>query len=91
MIFLKYVQHKLSGRSELESILAHVRATAAQVRGVRLRECFVLQERDEFILVIECSDEAAYREWRGLCPPPPGARDWVEAAVLAEEYGTNSE
>jgi hypothetical protein len=85
MIFLKHVQHRLSGRSELDSILAHVRETAAQVRGVRLRECFVLQGRDEFILVMECPDEAAYQKWRELCPPPPGARDWVETAVLAEE------
>ncbi len=87
MIFLKHVEYNLKGRDKLESILAHVRETAAQVRGVRLRECFVLQGRDEFILVMECPDEAAYQEWRVLCPPPPGARDWVEAAIAAEEFG----
>lgn len=86
MIFLKHVRHKLSGQAELESILVHVREMAAQVPGVRLRECFVLQARDEFILVMECPDEAAYQEWRETCPPPAGARDWVEAAVLAEEF-----
>ena len=48
MIFLKHVEYNLKGRDDLESILARVRETAARVRGVRLRECFVLQGRDEF-------------------------------------------
>ena len=70
------------------SILAHVHETAAQVRNVRLRECFIMQARDEFILVMECPDEAAYQEWRETCPPPPGARDWVEVALPVEEFET---
>lgn len=91
MIFLKHVQHKLDNRDDLQSILAHVRETATKVPGVRLRDLFILQERDEFMLVMEGPNEAAYQEWRKLCPPPPGARDWVESAILAEEFEKDSE
>ncbi len=87
MIFLKPVQYKLDYRDHLQSILAHVRGTAAKVLGVSLRNFFVLQERDEFILVMDCANEAAYQEWRDLCPPPQGAKDWVESAVLPEDFG----
>jgi hypothetical protein len=74
MIFLKHVQHKLGSWDDLQSILTHIRET-------------ILQERDEFILVMDCPNEAAYQEWRNLCPPPPGAKDWVEPAILAEDFG----
>ena len=87
MIFLKHVQHKLGNRDELESIHAHVRKTAAEVPGVRLRYFFILQDHDEFILVMECPDEKAYQEWYDLCPPPPGASAREELAVLAEDFG----
>jgi hypothetical protein len=87
MIFLKHVQHKLGSWDDLQSILTHIRETATKVPGVRLRDFFILQERDEFILVMDCPNEAAYQEWRNLCPPPPGAKDWVEPAILAEDFG----
>ena len=87
MIFLKHVQHKLDNRDDLRSILAHILETAKKVPGVRLRDLFILRERDEFILVMDCPDEKAYQEWRDLCPPPPGAKDWVESAILAEDFG----
>ena len=57
MIFLKHVQYKLDNQDKLQSILAHVRETAARVPGVSLRDFFILQERDEFILVMDCPDE----------------------------------
>ncbi len=85
MIFLKHVEHKLNHFDDLQSILSHVGETAAKVAGVRLRDMFILRERDEFILVMECPDEDSYKEWRELCPPPPGAKDWVEIAHLPEE------
>jgi hypothetical protein len=90
MIFLKHVQHKLGSRDDLQSILAHIRETAKKVPGVRLRDFFILQERDEFILVMDCLNETAYQEWRDLCPPPPGAKDWVEPAILAEDFSKSS-
>jgi len=90
MIFLKHVQYELDSTDDLQSILAHIRETAAKVPGVRLRDMFILQERDEFILVMKCPNEAAYQEWRSLCPPPPGARDWVESAILPEEFAEAS-
>jgi len=87
MIFLKHVQHKLDDQDNLQSILARVRETAARVPGVSLRDFFILQERDELILVMNCPDETAYQEWRELCPPPPGAKDWVDSAVLPDDFG----
>jgi hypothetical protein len=82
MIFIKHVRHRLATRTDAEAIRDRVRETAALVPGVSLRDFFILTQRDEFILVLHCADEAAYREWRTLCPPPPGAVDWVESAVL---------
>jgi hypothetical protein len=87
MIFLKHVQHKLDNQDDLQSILAHIHETAKKVPGVRLRDFFILQERNEFILVMDCPSEKVYQEWRNLCPPPPGAKDWVESAILAEDFG----
>ncbi len=86
MIFLKHVEYRLRSEGELQSILAHVRDTAARVSGVRLRDFFILQGRNEFILVMESPDQATYQEWRALCPPPSSARDWVESAVLPTEF-----
>jgi hypothetical protein len=81
MIFIKHVRHRLAHRAEAERVRGHVRETAARVPGVSLRDFLILADRDEFILLMECPDEAAYREWRALCPPPPGAIDWVETAL----------
>lgn len=86
MIFLKHVQYRFHDQGDLQSKLAHVRETATRVPGVRLRDCFILLERDECILVMECPNEVAYQEWRNLCPPPPEATDWGESAMLAEEW-----
>jgi hypothetical protein len=85
MVFLKHVEHRLRTPDEARTIRSHVAETAAQVPGVSLRDFYVLRERDEFILVMECPDEAAYQAWRELCPPPSGATDWVESAILASE------
>jgi len=90
VIFLKHVQHKLENRDDLQSILTHIRETAKKVPGVSLRDFFILQERDEFILVMDCPNAKAYNEWRNLCPPPPGAKDWVELAILAKDFGLDS-
>jgi hypothetical protein len=86
MIFLKHVRHKLVSRDELRCIVDRVHNTASRVRGVRMRDVFVLTDRDEFVLVMESPDLAAYHQWRDLCPPPPGATDWVESATLPGEF-----
>jgi hypothetical protein len=87
MVFLKHIKHKLQSADEIRTILGHVRDTASEVAGVSLRDFFILQDREEFILVMDCPDEGTYHHWRSLCPPPPGARDWVEAAYLPETFG----
>ena len=87
MIFLKHVQEKLGSPDDLQSILAHIRVTAKKLPGVRLRDFLILQERDKFILVMDCPNETANKEWRMLCPPSPGAKDLVEPAIVAEDFG----
>jgi hypothetical protein len=86
MIFLKHVCYKVVSREELRSIVDHVQETASRVRGVRMRDLFILSDRDEFIVVMECSDQPAYQRWRDLCPPPPGSVDWVDSAIPAGEF-----
>jgi hypothetical protein len=37
---------------------------------------------------LECKGERAYQEWRRICPPPAGAKDWFEIFLTKEEnYG----
>lgn len=90
MIFLKHVRYRFCDKDDLQARLAHVRETAAKVPGVRLRDFFILLGHEECILVMECHNEKAYQKWRHLCPPPPGAEDWVEPAILAEEFENDS-
>ena len=30
--------------------------------------------------------EEKYLEWREICPPPPGAKDWYEILLTKEEH-----
>jgi hypothetical protein len=42
--------------------------------------------KTEFIIILDCSNEEKYLEWRDICPPPPGANDWYDVLMNKEEY-----
>jgi hypothetical protein len=82
---LKHVEYKIGSREEWDRLHEHLLMTTSKVPGVELRDVLFPRERDEFILVMECSSEGSYLEWREICPPPPGARDWYEVVLSADE------
>jgi hypothetical protein len=86
MIVLKHVEHKIRDPSELESLVSHLEETTSKVPGVTLQDIWFPMDRDEFVLLLDCTAEDRYLEWRDVCPPPQGARDWYEVFVTKHEY-----
>ncbi|NIN51952.1 MAG: hypothetical protein GTN80_06510 [Nitrososphaeria archaeon] len=86
MIILKHVKYKIRNSSELENLLNHLRKTTSKVDGVKFKDIYFLKDKDEFILVMDCSNEEKYLEWRDICPPPRGAKDWYEILLSKDEH-----
>jgi hypothetical protein len=86
MIVLKHVEYKIKNPSELESLLNHLDETASKVPGVILKDIYFPRRKEEFVLVMDCTTEDRYLEWRDICPPPPGAKDWYEVLFTKDKY-----
>jgi hypothetical protein len=86
MLFLKHVEYSITNASQLESLLEHLRKTTSQVEGVTFKEIYFVRGKKEFVLFLECTSEENYHWWRGICPPPPGAKDWYEILLNKEEH-----
>jgi hypothetical protein len=88
MIILKYVGYKIKNRSELEGLLRHLDETTSKVQGITLQNIYFPRGKEEFILFLDCKTEDIYLEWREICPPPPGAKDWYEVLLTKDEFLT---
>jgi hypothetical protein len=86
MIILKHVEYKIKDSSELEGLLNHLKETTSKVDGVEFEDIYFPKDKDEFVLIMECTTEDKYLEWRDICPPPPGAKDWYEILLSKDEY-----
>jgi hypothetical protein len=86
IIILKHVEYAISDREELENLLDHVKKTAADIDGVEFKDIYFPKGKEEFILIMECVSERKYMEWREICPPPEGARDWYEVLATEDEH-----
>ncbi|UCF08200.1 MAG: hypothetical protein JSW28_00465 [Thermoplasmata archaeon] len=86
MIILKHVEHEIKDLDELERLLSHLGDTISRVDGVELVDIYFPKGKDEFILELDCTNEDKYLEWREICPPPPGARDWYEVLLKRDEH-----
>jgi hypothetical protein len=86
MIILKHVEYRVKDLSELEDLLRHLDETTSKVPGVTLQDIFFPRGKEEFVLVLGCTTEDRYLEWREICPPPPGSRDWYEVLLTRDEY-----
>lgn len=85
MLILKHVDYEIRDSAQLEGLLAHLRKTTSQVEGVTYKDIYFVKGRKEFVLFLECESEEKYLEWRKLCPPPQGAKDWYEIYLTKEE------
>jgi hypothetical protein len=88
MIILKHVEYKIKDMSELEGLLKHLDETTSKVQGITLQEICFPRGKEEFVLILDCTTENRYQEWREICPPPPGANDWYEVFLTKDEYFT---
>lgn len=86
MIILKHVEYRIKESEELGNLLSHFRETTSRVDGVEFKDIYFPIGKDEFILAIDCISEDQYLEWRAICPPPPGAKDWYEVLLSKDEY-----
>lgn len=85
LLILKRVEYMINDVDELEQLLRHLRETTAKVPGVELKDIVFPQSRTEFVLMLDCVSEEKYLEWRVICPPPSGAKDWYEVFLTKEE------
>jgi hypothetical protein len=60
--------------------------TTSRVNGITLKDVYFMKDKKEFVLFLDCDGEECYHEWREICPPPPGARDWHEVLLDREEH-----
>jgi hypothetical protein len=88
MIILKHVEHKIKDNKELEGLLSHLGETTSRIEGVELKEIYFPKDKNEFVLMLDCTSEDKYLEWREICPPPPGANDWYEVLLARDEHFT---
>lgn len=86
MLILKHVEYEIKDKAQLENLLAHIRKTISQVEGVIFKDIYFVKGKKEFVLFLECESEEKYLEWREICPPPPGAKDWYEILLTKDEY-----
>ncbi len=86
MKILKHVKYRIKDTTELERLINHINNTSSKVNGVEFKDIFFLKSKNEFVLEMMCVSEEKYLEWRDICPPPPGARDWYEVLLTKQEY-----
>ena len=84
MLILKHVEYEIPGTAELENLLTHLRKTTSQIEGVNYKDIYFVKGKKEFVLFLECESEEKYLEWREICPPPPGAKDWYEVLLTKD-------
>ena len=85
MIILKHVEYGFEDMNQVDRLVEHLRETTSQVEGLKFRDIWFPKGKKEFALVIECDSEDRYNEWRNICPPPQGAKDWYEVFLTKFE------
>jgi hypothetical protein len=85
MIILKHVEYKIKDKQELEKLLDHLNKTTAMIEGIDFKDIYFPKDKDEFVLVLDCDSEEKYLEWRDICPPPLGAKDWYEVLLTEKD------
>ncbi len=86
MLILKHVESEIKDIKQLESLSAHLKKTTSQVEGVVLKNIYFVKGQKEFVLFLECESEAKYLQWRDICPPPAGAKDWYEVLLSRDAF-----
>ncbi|MHA2281236.1 MAG: hypothetical protein ACXAC5_10320 [Promethearchaeota archaeon] len=85
MLVLKHVEYEISDNTQLQTLTDHLNKTTDQIDGIKLIDIYFPKNKKEFVLFLECEEEAVYHDWRKICPPPDGANDWFEIFLTKEE------
>jgi hypothetical protein len=85
MLFLKHVEFEIKDKIQLENLLSHIIKTTSQIEGVTYKDIYFVKGKKEFVLFLDCKNEQKYLEWRDICPPPPGAKDWYRVLLTRDE------
>lgn len=86
MLVIKHVEDEIADTTELESLLTHLRKTTSQVEGITYSDIYFVKGKKKFVLFLGCESEEKYLEWREICPPPPGAKDWCEVLFTKDKH-----
>jgi hypothetical protein len=86
MLILKHVEFAITDISQLENLWEHLKETTSQIEGVKLKNIYFVKDKKEFVLILDCDSEKKYLEWRNICPPPPGAKDWYQVLFTKDEH-----
>lgn len=86
MLILKHIEYQIPGIEQLDGLLMHLKETTSQINGVVFKDIYFQEGKSEFVLFLDCKSEKEYLEWREICPPPPGAKDWHEVLLTANEH-----
>jgi len=86
VVILKHVEYEITDATQLENLEAHLKETTAEVEGVSYKDIYFVKGAREFVLYLQCESEEKYLQWREICPPPPGAKDWYEVLLDKKEY-----
>jgi hypothetical protein len=86
MLILKHVEFEITDIAQLENLMEHLKETTAQIEGVKLINIYFVKDKKEFVLFLDCDSEEKYLEWRTICPPPPGAKDWYQILLSKDEH-----
>jgi hypothetical protein len=84
-IFLKHFKYGMENFHELKSLLCQLRKTTSKVDGIEFNRFYFLKGKEKFSLVTECINDEKYLDWRAVCPPTPGTKEWHEVRLLEDE------
>jgi hypothetical protein len=85
-MIIKHIKHKINDPQDLKDLRHHLDETTSRIEGVEVNDIYFSKNREEFILIMKCNSEESYLNWRKICPPPQGAKDWYEVFITKEEH-----
>lgn len=86
MLILKHVEYQIPDTDQLDGLLEHLKETTSKIDGIILKDIYFPKGKSEFVLFLECKSEKEYYDWREICPPPPGAKDWHDVLLSTDEH-----
>ncbi len=85
MLILKHVEYEIPDLNQLNLLLEHINQISSKIEGISFTDIFFSKNGKEFVLLLESESEEVYLNWRKICPPPSGTRDWYDVYLSKKE------